>query len=185
MRPQKVEDTELLNGLFSVLRSKGYDGASLNELASSSGLQKASLYHRFPGGKKDIALAVINFVKEWKVKNIVNVINDRSIPVAQRLNTVIEKIDQVYESGEATCIMRALSMGSGHDIFSDELQNATDQWIESLTKLGVDVGFDQVKASELALQTLVKIQGSLIVSKTMNSTIPFKKALGEIKESYS
>jgi len=55
MRPQKVNNTELVKGLLNVFRSKGYDGASLNDLAVASGLQKASLYHRFPNGKKEIA----------------------------------------------------------------------------------------------------------------------------------
>ena len=48
MRPQKVQDTEMLQGLMAVLRSRGYDGASLKELSDSTGLKKASLYHRFP-----------------------------------------------------------------------------------------------------------------------------------------
>ena len=70
MRPQKVEDQALLLGLMAVLSAKGYDGASLNELAESSGLQKASLYHRFPAGKKEITSAVLNYVNEWVKKNI-------------------------------------------------------------------------------------------------------------------
>ncbi len=43
MRPQKVLDKEILNGLTKIFRSRGYEGASLKELSDATGLKKASL----------------------------------------------------------------------------------------------------------------------------------------------
>ncbi|MEP1982729.1 MAG: helix-turn-helix domain-containing protein, partial [Maribacter dokdonensis] len=59
MRPQKVLDIEILTGLTKVFRSRGYEGASLKELSEATGLKKASLYHRFPNGKQEMADAVL------------------------------------------------------------------------------------------------------------------------------
>ena len=56
MRPQKTLDEDVLAGLTEVFQSKGYEAASLQDLARATGLKKASLYHRFPGGKKQMAL---------------------------------------------------------------------------------------------------------------------------------
>ena len=55
MRPQKTLDEDVLAGLTEVFQSKGYEAASLQDLARATGLKKASLYHRFPGGKKQMA----------------------------------------------------------------------------------------------------------------------------------
>jgi len=110
MRPQKIDDQTLLSGLMTVLSAKGYDGASLNDLAASSGLQKASLYHRFPGGKKDITLAVLQFVDRWIKINIVKNLNDQSKLPADRLLIGLEKINELYNEGRTTCILRALSL---------------------------------------------------------------------------
>ncbi|RZL16088.1 MAG: TetR/AcrR family transcriptional regulator, partial [Pedobacter sp.] len=33
MRPQKILDTDMISGLTKVFRDKGYEGASLNDLA--------------------------------------------------------------------------------------------------------------------------------------------------------
>ena len=55
MRPQKVQDIEIIESLVKTFRSNGYEGTSLAELAKSTGLKKASLYHRFPDGKQEMA----------------------------------------------------------------------------------------------------------------------------------
>jgi len=184
MRPQKINDTELLEGLMMVLRKKGYDGASLNDLANSSGLQKASLYHRFPGGKKDIGLAVLSFVEEWKEKNIISVINDTTLEPTVRLETVLKNITAIYDNGQCSCVMKALSMGNGLELFNDELKEGAERWLEALTKLGLDFRLNQSASEALAMQALVKIQGSLIVSINLNDTTPFESAINEIRTLY-
>jgi len=185
MRPQKIDDIKLLEGLMTTFRTKGYNGASLNDLANSSGLQKASLYHRFPGGKKDIGLAVLNFIEVWKEQNIVAVINNKDLKPDERLSTILKNISSIYENGECSCVMKAMSMGDGLELFGDELKFGAGIWLKTLTQLGLDFGFEQKIAEGKAMQTLVKIQGSLIVSKNLNNTQPFTMALNEIELLYT
>ncbi len=184
MRPQKVDDKALMEGLMAVLRAKGYDGASLNELASACGLQKASLYHRFPGGKKDIALAVLAFVGQWTEEHIFRVLRDETYPCGERLFLALKNTDIVYHSGEASCLLRALSMDSGLELFGQTLKESMEKWIEAFQKLGQDWGLDESAARNLGMQVLIKIQGSLVVSKTLGDTTPFQNALGEIEAMY-
>ncbi len=184
MRPQKIDDYTLLKGLKAVLSAKGYDGASLNELADSSGLKKASLYHRFPGGKKDITLAVLNFVGEWIDSNIVKVLKDSGQPPEERLKLALVNISELYGDGEKTCILRALSMDGGMELFGDELGSAAEEWVTSFTKLGVDMGMDEMEANKMAIDVLSKIQGSLVVAKLLNDKSVFKSALREIEILY-
>jgi AcrR family transcriptional regulator len=58
MRPAKVSDKQLFERLTDVFRRRGYDGASYADLMKATGLVKASLYHRFPGGKEEMVGAV-------------------------------------------------------------------------------------------------------------------------------
>ena len=62
MAHPKYTHSEVIGNLMHVFRTVGYDGASLSELASPTGLKKASLYHRFPNGKKEMAEVVRAFV---------------------------------------------------------------------------------------------------------------------------
>lgn len=180
MRPPKVESSELLAGLMTVLRSKGYDGASLNELASASGLKKASLYHRFPGGKQEITAAVLQYVGDWLETNLKQVLLNEDASPAQRLAKAIANIEALYDQGKQTCIIRALSMDSGVDMFAQELKQGIDQWIEGFSTLGRAFGYSDQEAQQKAWEVITNIQGSLVVSKAIGSTEPFAQAIGRI-----
>ncbi|MGB5821185.1 MAG: TetR/AcrR family transcriptional regulator [Saonia sp.] len=184
MRPQKVEDSEMLQGLMSVLRAKGYDGASLMELANAAGLKKASLYHRFPGGKKEMAAAVLTYVEEWVHKNIYEVLIDQDLTPKKRLVQALDNIRTLYHNGEAICIFRALSMDTGMALFGEQIKAGLQQWTDAFTQLGTDIGLSASEAKQMALQTLIDIQGSLIVSKAMGTTDIFENALKKISKRY-
>ncbi len=184
MRPQKVTEQNLLEGLLSVIQSKGYEGASLNELASSSGLQKASLYHRFPNGKKEITSAVLSYVDQWVEENIVNLLSDTTIKQEKRLKQVINNIDTLYSGGKKTCVLRALTMDSNIELFGKQLKQIMNNWILGFTNLGVSFGYSQKEAKSKALQILVLVQGSLVVSKALSTMEPFQKSLITISNIY-
>ena len=184
MRPQKVEDKALLQGLMSVLRSKGYDGASLNDLAASSGLQKASLYHRFPGGKKEITAAVLQFANEWLQNHVYKPLTDEKIKPSKRLTQVLANIDALYAGGEDACILRALSMDSGIELFGSQIKESMQLWIDGFTTVGVALGFNKKEAQAKAHQVLIGVQGSLVVCKGLNSRAFFESTLKSIKNMY-
>ena len=50
---------EIVDRLFVVFQDHGYEGASLADLSRATGLGKSSLYHHFPGGKEQMAEAVL------------------------------------------------------------------------------------------------------------------------------
>jgi len=184
MRPQKVEDNVLLAGLMSVLRSKGYEGASLNDLAASSGLQKASLYHRFPGGKKEITAAVLGFVNQWVEKQVYEPLTNEKLAPAKRLTRTLANIDELYASGEECCIFRALSMDTGMELFGPQIKASMQLWIDGFTALGLAFGFSKKQSTDKALQVLINIQGSLVVCKGLDSLAVFQNTVTLIKNMY-
>ena len=184
MRPLKVGDQALLNRLFAVLRAKGYDGSTLNDFAEASGLQKASLYHRFPGGKEEITLCVLNHVQDWIKQHIYELLIDKTIPPDDRLKSVIKNINAVYNHGDSICLLRALSMDSGVKAFGKQIKESMELWIKGFTNLGVDCGQRKDAAKEGAYQVLINIQGSLVVSKGLGSNSSFKAALRSIENMY-
>src|ERR1043166_4492360 len=62
MRPAKISDNRLYRELSDIFRRKGYDGASYSDLMKATGLVKASLYHRFPGGKAEMVDRILSEV---------------------------------------------------------------------------------------------------------------------------
>lgn len=184
VRPQKVLDAEVLTGLTKVFRSKGYEGASLKELAEATGLKKASLYHRFPNGKQEMAEMVLNYIGEWVVNNVIRALTDKEVSPELRLKNGLLQITKLYNGGEETCILRALSMKAGLDLFDEQIKNGMNEWIAAFQSLGLAFGFTKSKANEYAIQTLIDVQGSLIVARGLNDIKIFEQALKKIENSY-
>ena len=60
-----ISDDAFLATSLNLFRTYGFEGVSIKRLADATGLEKASLYYRFPGGKDEIAMAVANDVVRW------------------------------------------------------------------------------------------------------------------------
>lgn len=184
MRPQKVEHQQLMEGLMSVLRSKGLEGASLMDLSEATGLKKASLYHRFPGGKKEMVDEVLKYVGGWNKEHILNVLTNAQLAPKKRLSLVLSNINSLYNDGESICILRALSTDSSLPIFAIQIEESFKLWIDGFTQLGLDLGMQKREAQKAAQEVLVRIQGSLILSKGLNDLSPFQENLIAIKKIY-
>lgn len=185
MRIAKVSDQEILNGLMSVFRAKGYDGASLNELAEATGLKKASLYHRFPGGKKEMTAAVLDFMESWINTKVYKVLSDDKIVPTQRLHEALVNIKAVYNNGKEVCLYRSLSMDTGMALFGEKIEKGINQWLKSFSIIGMALNLDEAAAMQMAKQTFIEVQGSLVLSKAMDSTEPFLHAMKQIETRYT
>ncbi len=184
MRPQKVLDKEILEGLTKVFRSKGYEGASLKELSEATGLKKASLYHRFPNGKQEMANAVLNHLGNWVEENVFNTLLDENLTPSNRLKNSLFQIKTLYDKGNNSCIFRALSMESGLELFEKQIMQGMNKWIAVFSELGFALGLQEDIAQKKALQILVEIQGSLVVTKIMRDISIFENTLKNIEQEY-
>lgn len=184
MRPQKVDTEAMLQGLMSVLRSRGYDGASLKELSAATGLKKASLYHRFPGGKQEMAAAVLAHVGEWTQQHIYRLLTDRELPPTQRLEQALQNIDELYVGGDVSCVFRALSTEIGLDLFGEQLRQGMQAWIQAFAALGEGFGQGKEEAYANGLQSIIDIQGTLVVGKCLGDTSIFQRMTEQIRQRY-
>ncbi|MBD0404265.1 TetR/AcrR family transcriptional regulator [Flammeovirga sp. EKP202] len=184
MRPQKINDDELIKSIFQSIRSKGYDGVSIRDLEQCSGLKKASLYHRFPNGKIEMTQKVITYVRTWLDQNVLSVLKDQNRAVEERLAKTLESIRLFYNNGEYTCLFKALSLENSYSIFEKELEQGMNHWLTAWEIFGKDKGFSPDVSKEKALQVMIKIQGALTVAKVMKKNEIFIQALKEIAQLY-
>jgi TetR/AcrR family transcriptional repressor of nem operon len=56
MRAQHESKTKLLDAALQVIRTKGYEATTVDEVCESAGLTKGSFFHHF-GGKEELAVA--------------------------------------------------------------------------------------------------------------------------------
>lgn len=175
----------MIAGLTKVFRDKGYEGASLNDLAEVTGLKKASLYHRFPNGKQEMAESVLNNIDQWVDEHIFFALRDENKPTKLRLQDALKNVEILYDSGKETCVLRAFSMHGGLSLFEQQIKSGMDKWITAFNALGISLKLTSTESQQNAIQTLIELQGSLIVTKGLADTSIFKNTLKNIEKRYS
>ena len=160
----RLNDEELADRALDVFRNYGYEGSSLSLLARSSGLEKASFYYRYPGGKKDIALAVAARVSAWFTENVVEPLKGAG-PPPLRLNRVARRLRNFYGDGTRPCFLDTLSLRGGPPELQAALAHALQAWVAAFTSIALESGFSRTEAVRRAQQAIINIEGSLVLSR--------------------
>lgn len=181
-RPQTIDDDDLIARLSGVFRAVGYAGASLSLLTQATGLQKASLYHRFPRGKQQMAEEVIAAAVAWYGANIFEPLKGGGAPEA-RLATVARNLDDFYASGGKACLLNMLAAPAEADgPFAAPIRAALEAIVEAFAGIARDAGHDAAAARARAERTAMLLHGSLVMSRGLGSSEPFRSFLSALPE---
>jgi TetR/AcrR family transcriptional repressor of lmrAB and yxaGH operons len=180
MRTQKVDPENVDLKLFKTFSELGYDGASMELLAQATGLKKASLYHRFPNGKKEMAQHVLSIVEEWILQNIVSVSANKKLKPETRLKKVITSIDELYNGGANNCLLRTLTIGTDAEAFKEKVNSCFDLLADGFTDIAIDLGLSPKIAGQQAKLINLLIQGSLVLAGATGDKNYFKNSLAKI-----
>jgi TetR/AcrR family transcriptional repressor of lmrAB and yxaGH operons len=169
-----ISDDAFLEIALDLFRTYGFEGVSLKMLSDKTGLEKASLYYRHPAGKDQIVTTVAESVAGWFESNIFEVLD--GTPRA-RISLVAERLEEFYSSGLKASILDVLSIQSGPEELRVVLRKMTQRWIDTFTKIATESGLDAVDARSRAEEALIRIEGSLILARTVGSGAAFKRTL--------
>lgn len=178
---RKIDDERLLDRLTRVFQAYGYEGASLSRLTTAGGLKRASLYHRFPGGKEEIASAVLDRADKRFAQYVLAPLAEAGDP-ARRVRNMAARVAEYYEGGRRSCLLDTLSLGEQHSGFRRHIRESMSAWVEALEKLAREAGLPVREAARRAEEAVVRIQGALILSRATGDTRPFQRVLAELPD---
>lgn len=176
-----IPKEEVLNRLAAAFRAGGYQGTSLKDLCEATGLVKASLYHYFPGGKENMAQAVLDHIGGWFSANIVAPLNRDGDP-AKRLDTMISELNRFYNKGKTACLIELFGIGEAQGLFQETVHAHEQAWEQAIVRTLTDAGVDKSTARQRAEQALIQIQGSLVIARAKNSPQVFTRTLGTLPD---
>lgn len=179
MRQPKIDDATLLTRLTEVFREQGFEGASLTRLVEATGLQRASLYHRFPGGKIDIAQAVLGAVGARLEALVLAPLTSSGDPM-ERVRRASAGLREFYRDGTASCLLDALSFGGEDNKLRTAVRASFDTLGAALAKVARDAGLTAATARRRARDAMVRIQGSLVFARGTGDTTAFRQTLAEL-----
>ena len=163
-----------------LFRQRGYDGASLSDIAEVTGLGKSSLYHHFPGGKVEMGREVMAHLASLLEPALVSV-RGAGAPRA-KLNAFLKVVEQVYDSGRLACLLERLCASADRKKFAKPLRNTFAALLEAFEHLCLEAGQSKSVARARAEDAVVRIQGSLVLGAGTDEPEVFLRALGKIRE---
>lgn len=171
----------LIAALRDVFRARGWDGASLADLAAATGLSRATLYHHFPNGKADMAAAALADVETRLSQQVLVSLRGPGSPDA-KLHRMCKTVDVYYRQGELGCLLGVLTQGRQAHGLGDRVADAFAAWIDALRDVAIDTGLGPRRAADNALAVIISIQGSLVLASAMGSPAPFKTMLERLPD---
>lgn len=131
---RREEILEHARGLFG---ARGYAAVSASEIARSAGVTPALVSHYFPGGKRDIFLALLSQLRE-QVPETIHV--DPSLPVRDRVAATVENWLSWLDANRETWLATA---AQGEYIADPDLQalvdDARDRGIDTMISDYADI----------------------------------------------
>lgn len=176
-----VSDEDFYEKALDLFRTYGFDGVSLQRLAEATGLEKASLYYRYPGGKDEIALAVAQGVVTWFQANVFAPLNEDA-PPKKRLSVVADNLRTFYSGGTKSCITDVLSLPGGSDELRAGLKGAMQAWIKAFTDISRECGLSPCAAKARAEETVLRIEGSLILARVLGDNATFDRTMKQLPD---
>ncbi len=181
MPARKIDEDILMDKLTEVFRLHGYEGASLSLIAEATGLKRASLYHRFPGGKEEMAESVLQRADEWFVSHILAPLTGKGIPSA-RIKEMARRLNNFYGGGNSSCLLDSLSLGHDGDAIRQHIERSLTAWIGALVLVARDSGLSPAIAKQRAEEALIGIQGALVLARGTGNTKPFARVLQNLPQ---
>jgi AcrR family transcriptional regulator len=176
-----VPDDQLLDRLTALFRDRGFDAATLQEIAHATGLQKSSLYHRFPGGKQQMATEVAVAIGAQFAGHLLAPLA-ADAPLRARLERVARNLAEFYADGRRSCVLEALSIGTVGGDAADALRTAAGAWIDAFTAVARAGGADRRLARARAQDAIASIEGGLILARVTGDASAFRRTLARLPD---
>jgi AcrR family transcriptional regulator len=175
-----AERADTLPALGEVFREHGFEGASLSVIGERTGLGKGSLYHFFPGGKEEMAGAVLAEIDAWFEANIFAPLREDA-GAARAIGRMFKAVDAYFRSGRRVCLVGALALTDSRDLFARRIRGYFADWTEALADALIRAGHGRRRAHALAEETVAAIQGALVLARAMHDPALFQRALARTK----
>lgn len=174
------ERADVVPMLAEVFRELGYDGASMARIHERTGLGKGSLYHFFPGGKDDMAAAVLADIDAWFERHLFASL--RTDPPARAIDAMWQTVASYFQGGGRVCLVGAFALDGTRDRFAIAVATYFARWIDALADALVRAGRDTKAARDAAEEAVAGIQGAIVLARALDDRETFARAMTRLAQ---
>ena len=164
--------TRLIRAAADLFRIRGFHGVGVSEILERAEAPKGSLYHHFPNGKTDLAIAAA----EWASDGMVGIIDDAfrdAGSYAEGATTLCYKLAKFFDlsGGWDGCPVSSILLdGPENDAFRAQVARAYDTWCARVAEHGERLGLSPEEARFSGETLLIAIQGAWTLARARKSS---------------
>ena len=162
----------LITAAARLFRLRGYHGVGLNEILADADAPKGSMYHHFPNGKADLALAAA----DWASDGMVTIIDDAFRDArdyrdgATTLCFKLAKFFDISGGWDGCPVASILVDGPENEKFRASVAETHERWTVRIAEHAGRLGIPPVQAREKAETLLIGIQGAWVMARARKSS---------------
>ena len=171
----------MIRSAAALFGSHGLTATSFSDVLADSGAPRVSIYHHFPGGKKQLAQDAIMWTSEQVLAHL------RACPATTAPGVLAWFIDLWRQSvqasgGSSGCPVAgiAIDTGAAADDLIGPARAAFAQWTALLAGQLQETGVPAHRAGPIATATLAAMEGALILCRAERSSQPLETTAQEL-----
>ena len=128
-----------------------------------------------------MAEAVLQRADDWFVSHILAPLTGPGEPSA-RIREMAKRLSEFYGGGCHSCLLDSLSIGAGNNPIHLHVEQSFTAWLGALVRVAKDSGLSPATAKRRAEESLIGIQGALVLARATGETKPFVRVLQNLPE---
>jgi AcrR family transcriptional regulator len=169
----------MVSSTVALIRRRGLTGTGFAEVIAHSGAPRGSIYHHFPGGKKQLAQAAVERTAE-QVDQVLRTLPATSAP--ELIDGFIGIWQQVLSDDPGVgCPVAGTVLDTDDSMLLDTAREAFARWRGTLTDRLGEVGVLPDRAPALATMVVAAMEGALVLCRAERSTAPLRVVAEQLK----
>ncbi|MEU0922182.1 TetR/AcrR family transcriptional regulator [Streptomyces cyaneofuscatus] len=169
----------IVRAASQLMQRHGYDGTGIKQISVTANATAGSVYHFFPGGKQELAVAVIRSGEQEFIDELDAVMRAESDPAeALRIFTAL-LADGLHASGwHSGCPVAATALGASSRLPDIQVAaaEALSHWHEVVFERLKEAGIDEEEARGLAHTVISTLEGAELAAQLSQSREPLDLA---------
>ncbi|MBH0776782.1 TetR/AcrR family transcriptional regulator [Nocardia bovistercoris] len=157
-----------------LLARHGFHGFGLKRLSEAAGLPYGSIYHHFPGGKEEIAVAAITGTGVLACRTIAAARGDVLATTAGMFEFMSHKLTNSEWSEGCPIGTPALDGGSDAETVRLACAAAFEQMEGAYAGLLTELGVTEARARDLATTVVAAYEGATLLARVRQSEAPLR-----------
>lgn len=166
----------LVSSAALLFQRKGYHGVGVAEILENAEAPKGSMYHHFPKGKSDLAIAAARFAAD-QIILVLDASFDGATDTRDAITTFCFKLAKLFTLNDnwVGCPVSATLFESPENTeFRTTTRTIFEGWITATTAHAIAKGTPPTRAAELADALWISLQGAWTLARVRGTPDPIK-----------